>query len=230
MTVLLIAVGVLTIHTVVNVTFFFHRPPSIGDSKASVAILLPVRDEAHRVTPCLDSLLAQDGQPTVIVLDDGSTDGTADIIKGRADGRATVLSGAPLPEGWLGKPHACQQLADAAGDVEFLAFVDADVVLTRDAVRRAVALAQESHVDLLSPYPRITANTVGERLVQPLLQWSWLTFLPLWAMERLRNPALAAAGSRWPTAPGWRPAACTRPGASSSRATASRCGRRSGRR
>jgi hypothetical protein len=52
-------------------------------------------------------------------------------------------------------------------------------------------------VDLLSPYPRIEANTVGERLVQPLLQWSWLTFLPLRAMERLPNPSLAAAGGQF---------------------------------
>jgi glycosyltransferase involved in cell wall biosynthesis len=197
MTVLLIAVGVLTIHTVVNATVFLPRPPIIGSPDARVAVLLPVRDEAHRVTPCLESLLAQDGDPRVIVLDDGSTDGTRQLVEEIAQDRAIVLNGAPLPEGWLGKPHACRQLADAAGDAEFLVFVDADVVLAPDAVRRAVALAQESQVDLLSPYPRIAANTVGERLVQPLLQWSWLTFLPLRAMERLRNPSLAAAGGQF---------------------------------
>ena len=196
MIVLLIAVSLLTIHTVVNAAQL-HRPPSKKAPVDTVAVLLPVRDEAHRVTPCLESLLALDGRPRIVVLDDGSTDGTAELVKAVAGDRVTVLSGAPLPQGWLGKPHAGQQLADAAGDAEILVFVDADVVLRPDAVSRAVALLSTARVDLLSPYPRIEATTVGERLVQPLLQWSWLTFLPLRAMERLRNPSLAAAGGQF---------------------------------
>jgi hypothetical protein len=52
-------------------------------------------------------------------------------------------------------------------------------------------------VDLLTPYPRIIAGTLGERLVQPLLQWSWLTFLPLRAMERSPRESLAAAGGQF---------------------------------
>ena len=48
-----------------------------------------------------------------------------------------------------------------------------------------------------SPYPRIVTGAVGERLVQPLLQWSWLTFLPLRAMERSPRPSLAAAGGQF---------------------------------
>ncbi len=193
MIVLLIAVSLLTIHTVVNAAGL-HRPPSRNGGNPSVAVLLPVRDEAHRVTPCLESLLALDGKPRIIVLDDGSTDGTRSLVERTG---LTVLSGGPLPEGWLGKPHACQQLADAAGDAEILVFIDADVVLRPDAVGRAVALLEATHVDLLSPYPQIEANGLGERLVQPLLQWSWLTFLPLRAMERLRNPSLAAAGGQF---------------------------------
>jgi glycosyltransferase involved in cell wall biosynthesis len=196
MTVLLIAVSLLTIHTVVNAVQL-RRPTSTKDGDATIAVLLPVRDEAHRVTPCLDSLLAQDSKPRIIVLDDGSTDDTRAIVSRSG---VTVLSGTPLPGGWLGKPHACQQLADAADRIcgaDILVFVDADVVLRPDAVTRAVALLGQSRVDLLSPYPRIEASTVGERLVQPLLQWSWLTFLPLRAMERLRSPALAAAGGQF---------------------------------
>jgi cellulose synthase/poly-beta-1,6-N-acetylglucosamine synthase-like glycosyltransferase len=190
---LLIAVSVLTVHTAVN-ALMLRRPTAKAAGTRSVAVLLPVRDEAHRVAPCLDALLALDGRPRVIVLDDGSTDGTRDLVERTG---VTVLGGAPLPPGWLGKPHACQQLADAAGDAEILVFVDADVILRPDAVAKAVALLESIRVDLLSPYPRIEANGLGERLVQPLLQWSWLTFLPLRAMERLRNPSLAAAGGQF---------------------------------
>jgi hypothetical protein len=69
------------------------------------------------------------------------------------------------------------------------------VVLSPHAVAAAVALLPGR--DLLTAYPRIVADSVAERLVQPLLQWSWLTFLPLRAMERSSRPSLAAAGGQF---------------------------------
>jgi hypothetical protein len=170
----------LTGHTVVNA--FLLRRVSRAETDERVAILLPLRDEADRVAPCLASLLGQNGQ--IHVLDDGSTDGTADVVRKIGGDRITLHTGAPLPPGWLGKPHACQQLAD----------LDADVVLADGAVASAVALLRRAGVTLLSPYPRIAG---AGRLAQPLLQWSWLTFLPLRAMERSPRPSLAAAGGQW---------------------------------
>jgi hypothetical protein len=109
-----------------------------------------------------------------------------------------LLAGAPLPEGWLGKPHACAQLAAAARpDATVLVFVDADVTLHPLAVATAGSTLHGIPASVLSPYPRILAATAGERLVQPLLQWSWLTFLPLRAMERSPRPLLAAAGGQF---------------------------------
>jgi hypothetical protein len=69
-------------------------------------------------------------------------------------------------------------------------------VLAPGAVAATVDLLDRLGLDLLSPYPRQEAGTAAERLVQPLLQWSWLTFLPLRAMERSRRPSLAAAGGQ----------------------------------
>lgn len=185
----------LTGHTVVNAALL-RRPPREASVTERVAVLLPLRDEATRVTPCLESLLAQRGVPDldIVVLDDGSTDGTADVVRAVAGDQVRLITGAPPPPGWLGKPHACAQLADAAPDADVLVFVDADVVLAADAVAGAVALRRQIGVTLLSPYPRITG---AGRLVQPLLQWSWLTFLPLRAMERSPRPSLAAAGGQW---------------------------------
>ncbi|GAA0517786.1 glycosyl transferase [Paractinoplanes deccanensis] len=189
----------LTAHTAVN-ALLLRRPPRDAQTGEHVALLLPLRNEAARVTPCLESLLAQRGVPhlTIYVLDDGSTDGTADIVRAVAEAaaghRVVLLTGTPPPPGRLGKPHACQQLADAAADADVLSFVDADVVLAPGAVASAVTLLRTAGIDLLSPYPRITG---AGRLVQPLLQWSWLTFLPLRAMERSPRPSLAAAGGQW---------------------------------
>lgn len=173
-------------------------PPEVAEP---VAVLLPVRDEAHRVEPCLRSLLAQTGvrDLRVLVLDDGSTDGTVEVVRRVAgdDPRVRLLSGARLPAGWWGKPWACQQLADAAGaDVTVLVFVDADVVLAPAAAAASVALLRWSGLDLVSPYPRQEAVTVAERVVQPLLSWSWLTMVPLRVAERSPRESLAVANGQ----------------------------------
>ena len=134
------------------------------------------------------------------MLDDGSTDGTADVVRAAAagDGRLRLVAGPPLPEGWLGKPHACAALAEEASTTAtVLAFVDADVTLRPHAIAAAVTELRAAGAGLLTPYPRILTGSVGERLVQPLLQWSWLTFLPLRAMERSPRPSLAAAGGQF---------------------------------
>jgi hypothetical protein len=174
-----------------------------------VSVVVPARDEAHRIGDCIASLVAQDVDCEILVLDDGSTDGTAEVARAAAAGdpRVRVLEGRPLPPGWLGKPHACQQLAEAAGG-DVLVFVDADVRLAPGGLARTVALLDAAGLDLASPYPRQLADGLGLRLLQPLLQWSWLTFLPLRLAERgpvsmtaangqllaVRVPAYRAAG------------------------------------
>src|SRR5690606_28603156 len=154
-----------------------------------------VRDEEHRLEPCLNALLDQQcvRELEIIILDDCSTDGTADLVKRltAADPRVRLLHGTGPPPGWLGKPYACSQAVSAATG-SALVFVDADVVLAPTAVAQAVALLRQ--FDLVSPYPRVVG---AGRLVQPLLQWCWLTFLPLRAMERSRRPVLAAAGGQF---------------------------------
>ncbi|WP_345628966.1 glycosyltransferase family 2 protein [Rugosimonospora acidiphila] len=191
-----IVLALLTGHAVVNAALLRRPARRPATVHALVSVLLPVRDEAHRVRPCLQALLAQESVPRleILVLDDGSTDGTAEAVRALADDRVRLLTGATPPPGWLGKPYACHQLAAAArGDV--LVFVDADVVLGPTAVAAAVGLLDG--FDLVCPYPRMVAASPGERLVQPLLQWLWLTFLPLRAMERSARPSLAAAGGQF---------------------------------
>ncbi len=189
--------ALLAVHAAVNARLL--RIPTATSTGERVSVLLPLRNEAARVTPCLLALLGQTGVDLeLVVLDDGSTDGTGDLVRSLVDEdpRVRVLEGRPLRAGWLGKPHACSQLAGAAAPTsDWLVFVDADVVLAPHAVAATVALLEQTGLDLLSPYPRQQAPG-ATALVQPLLQWSWLTFLPLRVAERSARPSLSAANGQ----------------------------------
>ncbi|MFB9313964.1 glycosyltransferase [Nocardioides plantarum] len=168
----------------------------------SIAVLVPVRDEVDTVESCLRHVRAAaarwPGPVQVVVLDDGSTDGTTQVLARLADDLVTVLPGRPTPPGWLGKPWACQQLARHAtgSGARALVFVDADVTLLPRALTATVALLRETGLDLVCPYPRQEAGGAAERLVQPLLQWSWMSTLPLGLAETSPRPSLAAANGQ----------------------------------
>jgi hypothetical protein len=160
-----------------------------------VSVLIPARNEAHRIAPTLRSLQHLDWSTTeVIVLDDHSSDGTADVVRGLLP-TARVIEGEDLPDGWLGKPWACEQLGRAAGGEVFV-FLDADVWLSGGAIPASIAVMRRHNLALLSPYPRQTVGSLGERVVQPLLQWLWLTFLPLRLAERPSTPSMTAANGQ----------------------------------
>ena len=112
----------LTVHSAWNSRQLRRAPkpaPNETTEHSRVAVLLPARDEAHRIAPCLAALLGQDHPGLrVFVLDDDSTDDTGALVRGLvgADPRVEVIDGVDPhpPPGWLGKPWACQRLADAA--------------------------------------------------------------------------------------------------------------------
>lgn len=154
--------------------------PATGRARPTVALLLPARNEEEDVARCVNSMLTQDGVDQIIVLDDESSDDTADIASRllATDPRGRLLrSDQAPPLGWLGKPWACQRLADAT-NADVLVFVDADVVLAPGAVAAATEMLVDLDLAMLCPYPKQKTTTLLTRLVQPLLQWSWLTFIP----------------------------------------------------
>jgi GT2 family glycosyltransferase len=192
--------SVLSAHTAVNARVMRRARVDAPATTELVSVLIPARNEAARIGPTIESILATDGVVIeVIVLDDHSTDDTALVVRSVAahDRRVRVVNGAEFPAGgrWLGKPYACQQLGDlAAGSV--LAFVDADVVLHPGALRASVDLLRTYDLSLVSPYPRQQMGTAAEHVIQPLLQWLWLTFLPLRLAERPKPVSMAAANGQ----------------------------------
>jgi cellulose synthase/poly-beta-1,6-N-acetylglucosamine synthase-like glycosyltransferase len=105
--------GLYAVVTLANLAIF-RAPRRDGRPSGPVSILIPARDEADNIAAVLESVLAQTGvELEVVVLDDGSSDGTAAIVErlAAADPRLRVIHGANLPAGWNGKQHACHQLA-----------------------------------------------------------------------------------------------------------------------
>lgn len=184
----------LAAHTAYNVRKM--RKPSGNDVAEPVSVLIPARNEAHRIGPTIASIIAQDcaSITEIIVLDDESTDGTADVVLAAAHGdpRVRVVSGQPLPDGWLGKPWACEQLGRiATGSV--LVFTDADVHFEPHAISATVTEMRAANLELLSPYPKQLAETWAERIFQPMVTWSWAAALPIGIAERSSRPSLSAA-------------------------------------
>jgi hypothetical protein len=187
---------------VCNLVIFRAVAPATRSSVAAtlvekISVLIPARDEQRNIRTAVESALASD-HPNfeVIVLDDASGDATASIVEGlaRDDPRLSLIRGLPLPGGLCGKPYACAQLADAA-DGDVLIFVDADVRLSPDAIRR---LALELELDrggasMLSGVPLQLTQSAGEKLIVPLIHFVLLGYLPLAAMRASTLPALGAA-------------------------------------
>jgi chlorobactene glucosyltransferase len=174
----------------------FAPAPRPADAWPRISVLIPVRNEARQIGPCVESLLAQDyPNMEILVLDDGSDDDTALIVAQAAArdarGRVRLLRGAPLPAGWLGKCHACAQLAAVASG-DFLLFTDADTRHGPASVTNALAAAEQRHLGLVSVLPRQCARTFAEQILMPLLPFNILSLLPVGLVRRRPDPSLSA--------------------------------------
>jgi glycosyltransferase involved in cell wall biosynthesis len=198
----LITVGVaisllLTLNTILN-HFVLIRPKAIK-VHSKVAILIPARNEENSILTAVQSALEQEmlDDFEIVVLNDASTDATGIRLLELTHPKLRVITGEPeLPQGWLGKNWACHRLSESV-KADFLVFIDSDVTLEPLAVASAINALSENQLHLVSPYPRQLAPTLLARVVQPLLQWSWLTTVPLRITRGSLRPSLAVANGQF---------------------------------
>jgi chlorobactene glucosyltransferase len=169
-----------------------HVPAESDVAMPFVSVIVPARNEAVNISVCVASLLNSAYTPyEVIVVDDGSMDGTGDIVRilaDHADGRVRLVDGEPLPDGWLGKPWACWQGAQHARG-ELLLFTDADTRHDEMLLGHAVAAHRLRGADLVSIMPRQLMLTFWERLILPhIFSILTLRYHNLDRVNHSRNP------------------------------------------
>lgn len=163
-----------------------------------ISILIPMRNEEQNIAKLLNSLIHQDyPNIEIIVLDDNSTDNSYQVACSFINkiNNLQIIKGAELPKDWLGKNWACHQLATHAKG-EILIFIDADVTLHSNAISTMFDYFQQYKLDALSVFPTQMMNTLGEKLVVPLMNWILLSLLPLVLVQKSKFKSLTAANGQ----------------------------------
>jgi hopene-associated glycosyltransferase HpnB len=165
-----------------------------------VIAVVPARDEADVIAESLTSLLGQQGvQMHVFLVDDSSTDGTADVAARAAEsaGKAkqlTIIQGLPLPGGWSGKLWAMEQGIEKASNLnsDFLLLTDADIVHSPNSIQALAMMSQIGSYDLVSIMVKLHCRTLAERALIPAFV---CFFLMLYPPSLIADPKRKTAGA-----------------------------------
>ena len=170
----------------------------------SVVAVIPARDEADVIGGAVGSLLAQDfaGRLDIVVVDDHSSDGTADVVRAAAEAagaadRVTLIQAVAVPAGWTGKLWAVRQGTAVAATMnpDYLLLTDADIVHAGDNLRRLIARAEAGNYDLASLMVRLHCRGLWERLLVPAFVFFFFKlYPPRWVADSARGIAAAAGG------------------------------------
>jgi hopene-associated glycosyltransferase HpnB len=180
------------------------EPAPVRD-RPRLAVIIPARDEAQGIGACIRSLLEQDfaGEWTIILVDDGSSDGTATVARQAVAAlagqwRLNVVTGAPPPAGWTGKLWALKQGIDMAGRVapaaEYFLLSDADIVYAPGTLTALVARARAGGLVLTSLMVKLRCESLAERALIPAFIFFFEMLYPFAWVNREEAATAAAAG------------------------------------
>ena len=187
---------------------FWQVPNAVNEPKAllmsspRVAVVVPARNEADVVGQAVRSLLEQDysGQVQIFLVDDHSSDETANVARRAASDKAeqlTISLAMSLPAGWTGKMWALSQGVQQATPFapDYFLFTDADIVHASDNITSLVARAQRDNLDLVSMMARLRCSSLAERaLIPAFVFFFFMLYPPEWVSSPTHRTAAAAGG------------------------------------
>lgn len=163
--------------------------PDLSD----VSVLIPARDEAESITGTLAALEQQGQNFAVIVIDDQSSDGTADLAKKSFHGDLRVLHGKELPAGWVGKLWALEQGRHAATS-ELILLLDADIELAPGTIGALKSKLKAENLDLVSLMAELRMQTLWEKVLSPAFIFFFKLLYPFAVGNDPRSRLGVAAG------------------------------------
>jgi hopene-associated glycosyltransferase HpnB len=186
--------------------------PAAGSARPggwpAVSVIVPARDEAAMLPVTLPTLLGQDypGDIDVVLVDDGSSDGTAEVARqlGRDACRGRegspgcrtlrVASGTAPPDGWAPKVWAMAQGVARAGPAPYLLFTDADIAYRPSVLTSLVTVAEHDDRVLVSQMALLRAESFWERVLVPAFVYFFAQLYPFRRVNRPGGRTAAAAG------------------------------------
>ncbi len=176
-----------------------YLPKSGIKSGELVSVLIPARNEEKNIGNILQDLLIQEySNIEIIIFDDQSEDKTREIVRGLStvDNRIRLVCSEGLPDGWLGKNHACHSLSKhAKGD--YLMFLDADVRIKNNTIGKAVSFSKKHGLALISIFPKQIIKSNGEKMTVPNMNYILLSLLPLILVRKSKFTSLSAANGQF---------------------------------
>jgi hopene-associated glycosyltransferase HpnB len=166
-------------------------PTNDPEDFAEITALIPARDEAPVIGRTLAALAAQGPGGQIIVIDDQSQDGTADVARAAGGERCRVIAGGPLPEGWVGKLWALEQ-GRRLVRTPLILLLDADIELAPGMLRALLARRRAGNRQLVSVMAHLEMQTLWERLLVPAFVYFFKLLYPF-RLSNSRSKIIAAS-------------------------------------
>ncbi len=180
-------------------SIFRQRLRVTKNSNKLVSILIPARNEEKNIMTLLMDVTTQNHRNfEILIFDDQSTDDTSEVVSNFMKYRKNIrlIKSEGLPNGWLGKNHACHSLAmEAKGD--YLLFLDADVRVRDNIIAKTLYFANKNQLKLVSIFPKQIIQSWGEYATVPIMNYILLTLLPLILVRKIGLSSIAAANGQF---------------------------------